>query len=583
MIRKIILTILLLIPFLIFTTIDIQNADKIYPRVFIGTIDVGGMDKQQFAQQVTQKLNQRVKTTITIEVPQEGVKGLQLDTGIIRPDIDEMYRQAYRIGREKSFATIFWEKVTVLIASRQLEPAYDIDDLTIDTILADKLRPYERETINSQIKFERGNVFATISKPGKRVNRQELVTQIKDYLLYKSNNTALKANITDDFPQFTQENTRNAIAKIRIALSRPLTIQSSDGVTYNKTLDSPQIFDLLQYEYNNQTKEVEVYVANFKLAEILQDIPSSLDQPASEGRSEIVAGVLVITEQPKPGKIVDTQQLTNDVTTALFDPGRPKTVSIPVKEVQPALTNAAVNKYGIRTMLATGTSYFRGSSPARVHNIKLAVEKLNGALISPGSTFSMYQQIGDIERSSGYTDSAVIKNGRTILGIGGGVCQVSTTLFRAALLTGLPIVERRPHSYRVGYYEQQSPPGLDAAIYFPQWDLKFTNDTQKHILVQTILEEQEQKLTINFWGESDGRQVSLSEATLSDQRQPPQEVRIESSTIPKGTIRQTEFAAEGAKVTITRIITKGDQKQQDQIVSQYRPWQSVILIGTGTP
>lgn len=581
MVRKIITTVLLLIPFLTFGIIEVMNADKIYPRVSIGPIAVGGTDRKAFTEIVSKELNSRLKKTITIEIPQQGVKGIQLNNNLINANIEEMYNQAYRIGREKSFASVFWEKISVLVMGKTIDPVYDIDELTLDTIIADTLRDYEKEVINSQIKFERGDVFATVSKSGNRANRQELSKQIADYLLFKTDKTALKAVITEEKPQFTEKNTKSAIAKIKIALSRPLTIQSQDGITYQKTLDAPQIFEMLQYEYNTQTQEVETYVANYKLTQILNDIPSTLDQPPTEGKSEIVAGVLVITEEPKSGTVVDSEKLTTDVTDALFNPGRPKTVSIPMKIIEPALTATTVNKFGIQKLLASGVSTYRGSSPARLHNIKLSSEKLQGALIAPGQTFSMYQQVGDIERRSGYTDSTIIKNGRTVAGIGGGVCQVSTSLYRAALNTGLPIVERRPHSFRVGYYELNSPSGLDAAIYFPQWDLKFTNDTPKHILIQTILDEQQETLTINFWGESDGRQVTISTPEITDIRQPPPEVRIPSQTVPQGVIRQTDFAAEGAKINITRTISKNGQETKEQITSVYRPWQSVYLIGTG--
>ena len=100
MIRKIITTLLLLTPFVTFIAIDILNADKIYPRVAIGNIDVGGTDLQEFTKIMTKELNSRIRKTITIEIPSHEVKGIKLDPDIIRPDITSMYNEAYRIGRD---------------------------------------------------------------------------------------------------------------------------------------------------------------------------------------------------------------------------------------------------------------------------------------------------------------------------------------------------------------------------------------------------------------------------------------------------------------------------------------------------
>ena len=133
-------------------------------------------------------------------------------------------------------------------------------------------------------------------------------------------------------------------------------------------------------------------------------------------------------------------------------------------------------------------------------------------MVEPGGTFSFVEAIGPINRANGFTAAKIISGGRTILGDGGGVCQVSTTIFRAALNSGLPIVERNAHSYRVSYYEQDAPPGLDATIYSPSVDLKFQNDTDSYILVASEYNQENATLKYTIYGQSDGRVVEVTEA-----------------------------------------------------------------------
>ena len=177
---------------------------------------------------------------------------------------------------------------------------------------------------------------------------------------------------------------------------------------------------------------------------------------------------------------------------------------LPLEKIEPEIKTSDTNRLGIVDLIGQGESYFRHSITSRIHNIDLASSRLDGVLIAPGEIFSFNQAVGEISKTTGYRDAYIIQNGRTTLGAGGGVCQVSTTLFRAALNAGLPIIERHAHAYRVSYYEQDSKPGFDATVFSPTADLKFKNDTNAYILVQRFFELKNHHLvflsaTINFF------------------------------------------------------------------------------------
>ena len=237
---------------------------------------------------------------------------------------------------------------------------------------------------------------------------------------------------------------------------------------------------------------------------------------------------------------------------------------------------------GIKELIGKGESTFHGSIASREHNVALTAAKLNGVLVAPGDVFSFNQTVGDISAATGFQAAYIIKDGRTILGDGGGVCQGSTTLFRAVLDAGLPILERQAHAYRVSYYEQNAKPGFDATVYDPTADLKFKNDTPGHILIQTKVDLVKNYLRIEFYGTGDGRKVSIGNIRLWNQTPPPPDIYQDDPSLPAGTVKQVDWKAWGAKAAFDwKVVRNGEVLQEKTFFSNYRPWQAVYLKGTG--
>ncbi len=258
-------------------------------------------------------------------------------------------------------------------------------------------------------------------------------------------------------------------------------------------------------------------------------------------------------------------------------------IAIDVKTTKPKITTEQANKFGIVEPIGTGTSTYFHSIPGRVYNISLATSRINGALVAPGEEFSFDKTLGDVSSFTGYQQAYVIQNGKTVLGDGGGVCQVSTTLFRALLNSGLPITERHAHAYRVGYYEQDAPTGFDATIFVPSVDLRFTNDTGHYILIQAYADPANYTLTFTLFGKSDGRQAIVSKPLITNVAPAPPDLYQDDPTLPVGTVKQVDFAAPGGKSVFTRTVTRGGQTIiSDTFTSVYKPWQAVFMKGTKT-
>ena len=196
----------------------------------------------------------------------------------------------------------------------------------------------------------------------------------------------------------------------------------------------------------------------------------------------------------------------------------------------------------------------------------------------------MAEVLGDVSLDQGYAEALIIYGNRTIKGVGGGVCQVSTTLFRAIFFGGFPIVERHSHAYRVSYYEAgpgTPGPGLDAAVFVPLVDLKFTNDSPYWLLLETYIYNNNQ-LQWKFYSTSDGRQVEWSRDILSE-TEAPEPLYRENPDLPKGEIKQVDYQADGMNVIVYRTVTRdGEVIQQDTIKTHYLPWRAIYEYGPGT-
>lgn len=338
-------------------------------------------------------------------------------------------------------------------------------------------------------------------------------------------------------------------------------------------------FKLRKYQFestiNYNTQSVKEFLATSE---------ERYNHPAENALFKFEGGRVVNFKKEKKGIEIESKLFFKefDENVKKIKSGKVKSViTLKEKVIDPEITLASSNGYGIEEEIAVGKSDYTHSIPGRIHNVILAASKFNGVLIPPGETLSFNKTIGDISALTGYQQAYIIKDGKTVLGDGGGVCQVSTTLFRAALKAGLPIVERYAHAYRVGYYENDMKPGFDATVFSPTVDLKIKNDTLAHILIETEVDEDQMLLYFRLYGKKDNRQVEIGEPALWDVVPPPEAKRQDDPTLKKGVTKQVDFPAWGSKASFTYKVTKDNKVTiDDKFYSIYRPWAAVYLVGT---
>jgi vancomycin resistance protein YoaR len=256
-----------------------------------------------------------------------------------------------------------------------------------------------------------------------------------------------------------------------------------------------------------------------------------------------------------------------------------------LQEIAPAVpSTATAAELGVTELITETTTWFYGSSDARKHNIARSAANFFGIVIAPGEEFSFNKYLGSVSEDDGYEEGFIIVGGRTINGIGGGVCQVSTTLYQSAFLAGFPITERWEHGYRLQYYDDGEGPGMDATVYSPIVDMMFINNTPHHLLIENYYNEEFEALTFKMYSTGMGREVVKTEPVFENVVPAPEVDTWEyDPDLPPGTVEWIDSAVEGSDVTVNRTVYNADGEiiLDESVKSHYIPYPNVFRYGPG--
>ncbi len=328
-----------------------------------------------------------------------------------------------------------------------------------------------------------------------------------------------------------------------------------------------------------ESASLVVGVASDRVRAYLERLSLQIDRPPREARFDLdtQTGELIALCPGQDGYALDVSAATALLTEACLST-EARHVSLPVHIVAPRVTREDLDALMPLSLISVGQSDFTGSTPDRLQNIKRATSSFHGLVVPPQSSFSFLDYLGDVSVANGYSQSWIILGEETILGPGGGVCQVSTTCFRAAFWGGFPIVERWPHTYRVSWYEP--PLGLDAAVFSPDTDMKFTNDLTTPILILTEVDEQNAKLHFRFYGAPLNRTVSMQGPATANPVPAGAPVIVQDASLAPGQRVVQEWPHDGIDVTIYRLIETADGvTTREEIFSRYVPWAARYRVG----
>jgi len=512
-----------------------------------------------------------------------------------RSDLKPALDVAFEIGHRDDMALSLIEQVRALTFGADVGAASAFDETTARQYVSVLAAQIDRQPRDASYRLEGMQLLETPALAGRRLDGAATLARIKEFAQAPGGEIALP--VQDLAPHAVDA--KKAQAQInaflqtplvlkfqdrawaidQAALARLLTLQpvsNADGsLTYRALLNEAALrlqVEALAREINQTPRDARFHFDNGALTPIVS---------SQEGRVLNVDATMQIVMQRFQQATAATRAPGNALPAALpLDALRNNTVDLAVTVTKPAVDMRDKDKFGITELVSSGTSQFRGSIPNRIQNIKTAQASFDGVVIPPGATFSFNQYLSEIVEANGYADAYVIFGNKTVLGPGGGVCQVSTTMFRAAFFAGFPITERWEHAYRVGYYEP--PVGLDAAVFVPSADMKFVNDTPNYILIEPALDVPNLRLTFNCYGtKPNGREVKMTDPVVSNIKPHPPTKYIDDPTLPRGTTKQIDFAVDGEDVTLYReIYQNGQLVTREKFFSSYEPWQAVFLKGT---
>lgn len=536
--------------------------DRILPGVVVGNTEVGGMRRWQAKEKIVEVAETYV-VSVTYnqyvwEVPSDQLKF----------SLQDSTTQAYMVGR--TIKTI-WPYIKSLPGSYVVgvSSGFDFDGFVASISSSVSIPP-----IPASLIYEDDDLSILDGEDG-LVVEEELLKQRFFEKISLFDVAPVDLPTAELSLSLSSEEELAILSRAFALLESILTIEVDDEVF---TLSAKELLGFL----NVRPRSEEVFSSDL-LREYVVGIADVINRPAQDARFQVENDRVVEFVPDRDGYEVvvdDTVWGINNALIQLLEGSEATSAAIIVARTSPKIQTSDANSLGIVERLGRGESYYRGSILPRVHNVELTARKLDGTLVAPGEEFSFNGTIGDISKATGFVSAYIIQNGRTVLGDGGGVCQDSTTMFRAAMNAGFPITERWAHSYRVGYYEQNSAAGFDATVYAPSKDFKFLNDTNAYILIDTIYDSAARHLIIDIYGTPDGRISYVSDARVWDITPPPPPLYQDDASLAPGEIKQVDWSAWGAKSSFDYSVVKnGETIFSKSYYSAYRPWQDVYLRG----
>lgn len=574
---------------MVFFGYQIAISNRMVPGVMIDGVDVGGLTLEQARAQLASSIDYPQQAIFTF-VYQERVWQVSATELGVRLDIDRTLAQAFDVGHQDTPVRNLQEQVQAWARGVQVSPRYVFDQSATLAYLDGLLREIGTPAVQPTLVFDGLAVQTTPAQMGIELDTAAILNQITAQVQQFTAGAQIPLTVKEVQPQAVD--LESTAAFLRTAVSAPLTLTATDGSGQplgEWHIQPEQIAPLLQItetvgEAGVRTFGVEVEMDGFQ--EALRQLAPGLIVPGRNGRFHFddANKQLVVIEPAVDARELNVEATVASLERAVFSPDQ-RVVPLVFTTTPPRYhNNLTATELGITELVSESTSYYTGSSAARMQNIEVGTAFFDGVIVAPREVFSFNAILGELSYERGFADGATIFGGRAVKGIGGGICQVSTTIFRTAFFGGFPIVERYSHGYRVYYYELGNwGPGLDAAIFTPSADFKFQNDTDYHILLEAEMLPEQDALTFRFYSTNPGRQVEVSQPIVRNITQPTATIYEENPALSQGQQLQVDWSKEGGDVVVTRIIRDafGNILEQRDFGTFYQPWSAVIQVAPG--
>ena len=574
----------LLLAILLVTSVaafEAVHADRIYPGVSVWGTQVGGMRPERAAAEL--EGNSRLdEPLITLSGPDHSWNVRPSNLGLQLKSAPTLER-AYRTGREGSWGSGLVSRLELLALGADVAPIITYDESEARRYLEALSEEVDVPPVDATLSLDGTTPVVEPAQPGRRLNVDLTLAALSPVVTKLTPETV--PLIVEEVPPEIQD-AESARTEIQSLLDGPLTLTVNDPRDEDPgpwVISPEELVSMIKVQAEAGALHATIDEQVFRT--YLEKLAPALEIEPVDARfhfNEATGDLEPITESHQ-GRTLDPEATVTQVVQAL-EAGQ-REVALVTEEVPPSYPDTATaEELGIVDLVATGESYFIGSPSGRDHNIRLAASQFDGLVIPPGETFSFNHYLGEVTAEAGYDQSYITAGEQLAIGIGGGICQVSTTAFRAAFWGGYPITERWAHSQRVAYYELRGGDvGMDATIYSPNVDLKFVNDRSAPLLIETEVEQGTHRLFFRFYSTDDGREVEMNGPEITDETAPGPPIYELDEDLAPGTVTKWQSAVDGLTATIDRKVrdADGELKYEDTFVSKFEPRRAAYHYGPG--
>ncbi|MBP9820147.1 VanW family protein [Candidatus Woesebacteria bacterium] len=553
-----------------------QYNDRIMPNVLINEQDVGGLTKTEAEELLSTQAPLPDNYDVIVAVDDIMISSNSAQVRISSP-YPSLISQALEVGKHRFFVIQATQVLRQLFRPTHLSGKPTYNEADVLSLLTQFKNQVDIEGQEPAAKLGLSKTPSSLSifagKPGRSVDIDQTMKQLNAQLA--EGNFPIRASVASTSTTLTEAAQELALQRAEWYVGRSIQAKTNE---HDLSISDTRLVQLLSFPEGYSSEQLE---------DLIQEWADTIDRSPTDAVFSYNPETLVVeTFVPdRDGLALDrkktAEQLQAALTSLETDETSTPSIELVVSSTPPGHTLANTNTLGIAEQIGVGKSEYHGSILTRVHNVAITSERITDTIVKPGEEFSFNKTLGEVSSRTGFKPAYVIRAGKTELGDGGGVCQVSSTLFRALLDSGLDITRRLQHSYRVGYYELNSDPGFDATVYAGNVDLRFKNDTDHHVLIHVINDSEKRTMTIELYGTSDGRYTEVidyqkwgavgalsPEYILDPNLQPGQKIQI-------------DWAVGGLKTKFTHRVYKanGELLRENNYYSNYRPWSAKYRVG----
>jgi vancomycin resistance protein YoaR len=558
-----------------------RDEETIYPRIYVNEVAVGDRTRQQAIADVRVSYGAYLTAPIRLTDGPHIWEPTPSEVGVAL-DIDGAVERAYQVGRDAGPVDNLRTITSLPEGGLQLAVPVTFDEAAMRRYVERLASTLNEAPIDAQLQLDGTTVRVTPSRTGRVVLVDETTQRLTAQL-----RSLVPGVIAIAFQPVAPRLDDTAVASVRQDIERLLANEltlSLDDQQYTWGSDTLASFLDITRVPGSTRDSLAVSVNSDRIHERLRQIADETERPGTYPRVAWNGGDLRITAPGAPGQRID-EEVARDLVLAALSSG-PRAVTLPWRAIDPPVTEANLNQLGINELVSVGTSDFAGSAGYRVTNILAGMRRLNGILLAPGEEFSFTSTVGAINARNGFVEGAAIVQNRTQLEFGGGICQDSTTMFRAAFWAGLPITERWAHSFYINWYdryglgENGNGPGLDAAIFTGVKDLKFVNDTGAWLLIEAWADPKTARAQVDLYGTRPSREVRIEGYQVYNRIPAPGEpVYVSDPEQPLGSVRQSDRARGGMTIDLYRVVTENGVARPGELFrTRFRPWPNIFVV-----